>query len=87
MAESDESKQGDAARTGVPRYVLWVLGIGIILMLGGFALMPLMPDAPVGVRMSVVIIGVVLFGLGLTMVRVWIVAQAHEENEKRRRPT
>jgi hypothetical protein len=28
----------------------------------------------------------VLFGLGLTMVRVWIVAQAHEENEKRRRP-
>jgi phage shock protein PspC (stress-responsive transcriptional regulator) len=54
-------------------------------MLGGFALMPLIPDAPVGVRMFVVIIGLGLFTVGLYAVRVWIVDQAQQDNDKRRR--
>jgi hypothetical protein len=74
-----------SAKTGAPRFVLWALGIGIVLMLGGFALMPLIPDAPVGVRMSVVIIGLGLFTVGLYAVRMWIVDQAQQDNDKRRR--
>jgi hypothetical protein len=84
MSAGDESKQRDAARDGLPRYVLWILGTGIVLMLGGFALMPLIPNAPVGVQMSVVIVGVLLFGVGMTFIRIWIVAQAQEENKRRR---
>jgi hypothetical protein len=73
-----------SAKTGAPRFALWALGIGIVLMLGGFALMPLIPDAPAGIRMSVVFVGLGLFTVGLYVVRVWIVDQAQQDNEKRR---
>jgi hypothetical protein len=76
---------GGSAKTGAPRFALWALGIGIVLMLGGFALMPLIPDAPIGVRMSVVIVGLGLFTVGLYAVRMWIVDQAQQDNDKRRR--
>jgi hypothetical protein len=74
-----------SAKTGPPRFALWALGIGIVLMLGGFALMPLIPDAPIGVRMSVVVVGLGLFTAGLYAVRMWIVDQAQQDNDKRRR--
>lgn len=64
---------------------LWALGIGIVLMLSGFILVPLLPDAPPGVQMGGVIVGVLSFALGLTVLRMWIVAQAQNDNAKRRR--
>lgn len=84
MTASDEQER-DPSRHGAPKFALWAIGVGIVLMLGGFALVPLLPDAPPGIQMSGVIVGVLTFGVGLFALREWIMTQAQRDNDKRRR--
>jgi uncharacterized membrane protein YhdT len=76
----------DPSRQGAPKSALWAIGVGIVLMLGGFVMVPLLPGAPPGIQMAGVIVGVLIFGLGLFVLRVWIMTEAQRDNDERRKP-
>jgi hypothetical protein len=67
---------GERAHDGVQRFARWAIGIGVVLMLGGWVLIPLLPDAPLVIQWSLVIAGLALFGLGLR-VFVWWGMEVH----------
>lgn len=69
---------------GAPKFALWALGIGIVLMLGSFALMPFLPDAPLGVQWAGVFIGMGLFTVGLRVIAISVATDARKENGQRR---